>query len=74
MSGFFDKKYGSVTIANSCSTNDGSSLVLLMSENKMKSLGLKPLAEVIAFSSVGLEPQRMGLGACLCHSSRFKTG
>ena len=62
MSGFYDKKYGSVTIANSCSTNDGSSLVLLMSENKMKAFGLKPLAKVIAFSSVGLEPQRMGLG------------
>lgn len=62
MSGFFDKKYGSVTIANSCSINDGSSLVLLMSEDKMKALGLKPLAEILAFSSVGLEPERMGLG------------
>jgi len=62
MSGFFDKKYGSVTRANSCPINDGSSLVLLMSEDKIKALGLKPLAEVIAFSSVGLEPERMGLG------------
>ena len=62
MSGFFDKTYGSVTIANSCSTNDGSSLVLVMSENKMKALGLKPLAKVIAFSSVGLKPEYMGLG------------
>ena len=62
MPGFFDKKYGSVTIVNSCSTNDGSSLVLVMSKDKMKALGLKPLAQVVAFSSVGLEPERMGLG------------
>ena len=62
MPGFFDKKYGSVSIANSCSTNDGSSLVLVMSEEKMKALGLKALAQVLSFSSVGLEPERMGLG------------
>ena len=62
MLGFFDKKYGSVTIANSCSTNDGSSLVLVMSKNKMESLGLTPLVEVLAYSSLGVDPKRMGLG------------
>ena len=72
MSGFFDKKYGSITIANSCSTNDGSSLVLVMSEKKLKLLGLKPLAEVIAFSSVGLEPERMGLGPVYAAAQALK--
>ena len=72
MSGFFDKKYGSVTIANSCSINDGSSLVLVMSEKKIKILGLKPLAEVIAFSSVGLEPERMGLGPVYAAAQALK--
>ncbi|MBC6415394.1 MAG: thiolase family protein [Bdellovibrionales bacterium] len=62
LSGFFDPKYGTVTIANSCPINDGSSLVLLMSETKMKQLGLKPLASIVSTSVVGLEPERMGLG------------
>ena len=60
--GYFDKKYGSVTIANSCPINDGSALLLLMSEEKMKALGLKALATIKSMANRGLEPQRMGLG------------
>ncbi len=67
---YFDKKYGSVTIANSCPINDGSSLLLLMSEERMKGLGLKPIAEVYSYHFTGLEPQRMGLGPVYasCHA------
>ena len=60
--GYFDKKYGTVTIANSCPINDGSAVLLLMSEEKVKALGLKALATVKSMASAGLEPQRMGLG------------
>ena len=72
MSGFFDKKYGSVTIANSCPINDGSSLVLLMSENKMNQLGLKPLASVVSAGIAGLEPERMGLGPVYASADALK--
>ena len=59
---YFDKKHGSVSIANSCPINDGSSLLLLMSKDKLDSLGLKPLVSIREVSFAGLEPQRMGLG------------
>ena len=62
MKPYFDKKYGTVTIANSCPINDGSSMLLLMSENKLKALDLKPLVFVRSACFTGLEPQRMGLG------------
>lgn len=59
---YFDKKYGTVTIANSCPINDGSSLLLLMSSAKATALSLKALACPISSCFTGLEPQRMGLG------------
>lgn len=69
---YFDKKYGTVTIANSCPINDGSSLLLLMSESKMKSRGLQPLTSFISSSFIGLEPQRMGLGPVLASAMALK--
>ena len=72
MSGYFDKKYGSVTIANSCPINDGSALLLLMSEEKMKEMGLKPLASIKSSASIGLEPERMGLGPVYASSLALK--
>lgn len=62
MKPYFDKKYGTVTIGNSCPINDGSSLLFMVSEEKMKNLGLKALAFVRSACFTGLEPQRMGLG------------
>ena len=59
---YFDKKYGSVTIFNSCPINDGSALVLLTAEEKAKSFGWKPMARLRAICFIGLEPKRMGLG------------
>ena len=62
MKACFQESCGSVTVGNSCSVNDGSSLLLLMSEDKARSLGLKALAMVKSSAFVGLEPERMGLG------------
>jgi len=52
----FDKRYGSVTAANSSFLTDGASAVLLMKESKAKSLGLKPLAYIRAYSQAGSDP------------------
>lgn len=51
----FDKN-GVVTAANSSSINDGAAALLLMSEEKAKELGLKPLVEIIAQSSAAKAP------------------
>ena len=51
----FDKN-GVVTAANASSINDGAAALLVMSEDKAKSLGLKPLVEIIAQSSAAKAP------------------
>jgi acetyl-CoA C-acetyltransferase len=56
------KKDGTVTAGNSSGINDGAAALLLMSEEKAKDLGLKPLAKISAFSFAGVDPAYMGLG------------
>jgi acetyl-CoA C-acetyltransferase len=56
------KKNGTVTAGNSSGLNDGSALTVLMSRNKAKELGLKPLAKIIGFSVAGVDPKIMGFG------------
>ena len=56
------KKEGTVTAGNASGVNDGASFVLLASEEKMKELGLKPLAEIVAIGQGGVDPAVMGLG------------
>ena len=50
------KKDGIVTAANASSINDGAAALLVMSEEKAKALGLKPLVEIIAQSSAAKAP------------------
>jgi acetyl-CoA acyltransferase len=59
---FFDRKFGTVTVGNACPITDGAAMVLLMSREKARSLGLKPVARVAGYGFAGLEPERMGLG------------
>lgn len=49
----FDKKFGTLTAANSSFLTDGASATLLMSEEKAKELGLTPKAEVVDFAFTG---------------------
>ena len=56
------KKDGTVTAGNASGINDGASFVLLASEKAVKEMGLKPLAEVVAYAQGGVEPNVMGLG------------
>jgi len=55
---------GSVTAGNSSQTSDGSAFVLVMSEEKMNSLGLKPIARLVSCEVAGVEPIIMGIGPC----------
>ncbi len=58
-------KEGTVTAGNSCALCDGAAAVVLMSEERAKSLGLSPLALVRSYSYVALDPKYMGLGPAL---------
>jgi acetyl-CoA acyltransferase len=58
----FDPKNGTVTAGNSSALSDGASSVLIMSEDRAKALGLKPLARILSMASTGCEPSIMGHG------------
>ncbi|HEX5442729.1 MAG TPA: acetyl-CoA C-acyltransferase FadA [Pirellulales bacterium] len=53
---------GTVTAGNSSPLNDGAAALLIMSDEKAKSLGLKPLVRVLATAVVGVDPSVMGTG------------
>jgi len=56
------RKDGTVTAGNSSGLNDGAAAVLLMSADKARDLGLKPLARVVASAAAGVPPRVMGYG------------
>ncbi|MDN0082276.1 acetyl-CoA C-acetyltransferase [Crenobacter sp. SG2305] len=56
------KKDGSVTAGNASGLNDGAAAVLMMSADKAKELGLKPLAVVRGYALSGCAPEIMGMG------------
>lgn len=53
---------GSVTAGNSSQMSDGAAFVLVMSEEMVKELNLEPVARMVSFSAVGVEPRIMGIG------------
>lgn len=59
---YFDRKFGSITVANACPITDGAAMVMLMSRSKAQELGLKPWAKIRGYAFAGLDPRRMGLG------------
>ena len=58
----FDPENGSVTAGNSSQLSDGASVTLVMSEEKALELGLKPKAYFRGFTTMGCEPDEMGIG------------
>ena len=56
------KKDGIVTAANSSGINDGAAAIVVMSEEKAKELGVKPMATWVAGALGGVEPEIMGVG------------
>ena len=51
------EKSGTITAANASTINDGAAAVLLMSENKVKELGINPIAKIISHISYSHEPE-----------------
>lgn len=56
------KNGGSVTAGNSSQTSDGAAFVMVMSEEMVKELNVKPIARLIEYKVVGLAPRIMGVG------------
>ena len=53
---------GSVTAGNSSQMSDGAAFVMVMSEEMVKELNLEPIARLVSYSAVGVEPRIMGIG------------
>jgi 3-oxoadipyl-CoA thiolase len=56
------RKGGTVTAGNSSGLNDGAAALLIMSEEKAKELGYKPLVRYVASEAAGVAPKIMGMG------------
>lgn len=56
------RKDGSVTAGNASGINDGGAALVIMSAEKAKQLGLKPLARIRGYASSGVDPSVMGIG------------
>jgi len=55
-------EHGTVTAGNACPLNDGAAAVLVTSDEKAQSLGLKPRARILASTVAAVRPELMGLG------------
>lgn len=53
---------GSVTAGNSSQMSDGAAFVMVMSEDMVKELNLEPIARLVSYAAVGVEPRIMGIG------------
>jgi len=53
---------GTITAGNSSQMSDGAAAAIVMSEERAKQLGAKPLARLVAFATAGCPPEEMGIG------------
>lgn len=56
------KKDGTVTAGNASGINDGAGALVIVSGEKLKELGLKPIARIASYASAGVDPAIMGIG------------
>ena len=56
------KKDGTVTAGNSSGINDGAAALVVSTETKARALGRKPLARILSYATVGVDPKIMGMG------------
>jgi len=54
--------HGVVTAGNSSQTSDGAAASVVMSAERARALGLKPLARFVSFATAGCPPEEMGIG------------
>ena len=66
------KKDGTVTAANASGINDGAAMLVIMSEEKAKELGVEPLATIVSYATEGVEPEVMGTGPIPASRSALK--
>lgn len=53
---------GTITAGNASQMSDGAAVAVLLSDDRAKSLGLKPLARFVAYTTAGCPPEEMGIG------------
>ncbi len=58
----FDPESGTVHAGNSSGITDGAAALVLATEEQVRKAGVEPLARVVAWTSAGVEPERMGIG------------
>ncbi len=58
----FDAEVGTVHAGNSSGITDGAAALVLASEEEVRRAGVEPLGRVVAWTSAGVEPERMGIG------------
>ena len=68
------KKGGRVTPANSCPISDGAAAVIVMTADKAKELGLKPMATIRSYAYAAVPPEIMGLGPAYSVPKALKKG
>ena len=56
------KKDGTVTAGNASGINDGAAAVVVTSAERASSLGLRPMARIVAYASAAVDPRVMGIG------------
>jgi len=59
---YFDRKFGTVTVGNSCPVTDGAAMLLVASEEAAARMGKPVLGRIRSCVFAGLDPSRMGLG------------
>ncbi len=65
---------GSVTAGNSSQTSDGAAFVMVMSEDMVKELNLEPIARMVSYAAMGVEPRIMGIGPVAAVPKALKQG
>lgn len=63
---------GKVTAGNACPLNDGAAAVVVMSEERAKGLGLKPLVRIVSSAVTALNPEVMGMGPVAASQKALK--
>lgn len=58
---YFDRRWGTVTVGNSCQVTDGAVALLLMDEERARALGLPRAGRIRGYAYAGCDPARMGL-------------
>ena len=65
---------GTVTAGNSSQMSDGAAAAVVMSADRAKALGIKPLARYVSFATAGYKPEEMGLGPVFAIPKALKDG